>query len=738
MTTARLGIEIIVDEKGDIKIKDIGPAVEKSAQQAANGFEKTSKAASKTTGVIGDLSDKVQEFGPLIASYFGAQAIGGVIGLADEMTTLNSKIGLVTDSSEEYAAVQALIYANAQETGTGIKENIQSFTGLAQGLKDVGVQASEVLAINEAVNKSLIVSGATAEQTASFQLQFVQAMQSGVVQGDEFRAMMESNSVFAQELARALETDIAGLREMSKQGQLTAKVIRDAIPEMAESINTSFESIPITIERATTQVSNAFAKVISDGNEVSNGTNSIAQEISGLATVVEQNTPAIQAMFGVIITGAEVAVKGVSFLEGTFKTVSAAALGVAAPIFDIIAAATELTNTVGLTNASVEEWQVNAEAARSASLDLAQQSNESFQRMRGELEQNIAKEAEYKAALESNLASIEADKAAQAARAETTVAGINKITAAEKKAAEERQATVAQMYETLEVGGEEYFRNEAQKLLDQAAKWEEAGADQIATQQFLYEKITALSEQAWEAQEHGAGMYLDGLTASYTSATADIAADIETINSMSIDVPADMSTEQFASGVADVDSEVDRITNTPAVLTIDGDNDGALSALSEVQEQAQMTTSMLEQAMSGVGGALALNADDIISGAVDILGGTGVYRAAQRAQQSGDETFSYQSHEYRTSDFYSFAGGGHTGYQPRVGGIDGQGGFMAIMHPQEEIIDHADRGTTNNNSSSSTTINNNVTLNVYEKKTNSEIADLMERQKINQGRSMQV
>jgi len=35
----------------------------------------------------------------------------------------------------------------------------------------------------------------------------------------------------------------------------------------------------------------------------------------------------------------------------------------------------------------------------------------------------------------------------------------------------------------------------------------------------------------------------------------------------------------------------------------------------------------------------------------------------------------------------SFAGGGYTGDGPRVGGIDGKGGFAAILHPRERVID---------------------------------------------------
>lgn len=36
----------------------------------------------------------------------------------------------------------------------------------------------------------------------------------------------------------------------------------------------------------------------------------------------------------------------------------------------------------------------------------------------------------------------------------------------------------------------------------------------------------------------------------------------------------------------------------------------------------------------------------------------------------------------------SFDGGGYTGNASRMGGLDGKGGFMAMLHPQETVIDH--------------------------------------------------
>jgi len=44
------------------------------------------------------------------------------------------------------------------------------------------------------------------------------------------------------------------------------------------------------------------------------------------------------------------------------------------------------------------------------------------------------------------------------------------------------------------------------------------------------------------------------------------------------------------------------------------------------------------------------------------------------------------------ADMFSFAGGGYTGEGSRSGGLDGKGGFMAMMHPNETVIDHTKGG----------------------------------------------
>lgn len=54
----------------------------------------------------------------------------------------------------------------------------------------------------------------------------------------------------------------------------------------------------------------------------------------------------------------------------------------------------------------------------------------------------------------------------------------------------------------------------------------------------------------------------------------------------------------------------------------------------------------------------------------------------------------------------TFAGGGYTGNGSRTGGMDGQGGFLAMLHPQETVTDHTQQG-----GGSGTTVVQNITVN---------------------------
>lgn len=76
----------------------------------------------------------------------------------------------------------------------------------------------------------------------------------------------------------------------------------------------------------------------------------------------------------------------------------------------------------------------------------------------------------------------------------------------------------------------------------------------------------------------------------------------------------------------------------------------------------------------------------------------------------------------------SFEGGGYTGAGPRAGGLDGKGGFMAMLHPDETVIDHTMKKVSGGSA--------NITVNLYED--NSRAGQVEQRQRPDGGTDVNV
>lgn len=101
-----------------------------------------------------------------------------------------------------------------------------------------------------------------------------------------------------------------------------------------------------------------------------------------------------------------------------------------------------------------------------------------------------------------------------------------------------------------------------------------------------------------------------------------------------------------------------------------GDAGDAISALAD-----RMLDDLLDRAMSPLSDALGSMFDGLLSGLFTGGGGTGTVKPVAGLIARG-------------MGVGSFEGGGRTPVGPRAGGLDGRGGFLAMLHPNESVIDH--------------------------------------------------
>lgn len=185
-----------------------------------------------------------------------ALAIREIIQASDSMAKYRGQLGLVTSSQEELNETYAKALKLANETGQSTESTVNLYARLARSTEELNLSQTQLFDITKAINQSFVVSGASAQEASSAILQLSQGLAAGALRGEELNSVMENSPRLARALADGLGVTIGQLREMGKEGKLTADAVTGALLKTADSINTEFQQMPMTIGRVWQTLSN--------------------------------------------------------------------------------------------------------------------------------------------------------------------------------------------------------------------------------------------------------------------------------------------------------------------------------------------------------------------------------------------------------------------------------------------------------------------------------------------------
>lgn len=237
--------------------------------QADQGIEKLKSRASSAIGAFGKLA-------AVVGVVLGAREI---IQAADEWTNMYSRIGLVTKSTEEQAAMQEKVFAIAQKTRQEYSSTADLYVKMARNSKELGATQQDVLDATETVNKALVIGGASTTEAKSTILQLGQALASGRLAGDELRSLSENAPLLFQAIADYYGVTIGKLKDMGAQGELTAEGIFKAILKAKSKMDKEFSKMPVTVGQAVTYALNRIGKLIFNLNKETSIFQAIAKGI---------------------------------------------------------------------------------------------------------------------------------------------------------------------------------------------------------------------------------------------------------------------------------------------------------------------------------------------------------------------------------------------------------------------------------------------------------------------------
>jgi len=225
-----------------------------------NKYEKT------TERVKSNANEAAASFRNMFAAFAGIAAIRSISSIADSMQSLEARIGMLPQTVGDTGKAFEEVAKHATDTRQSLDAYGTLYTRIGNAAeKFLGTQ-EDVLQITDTISKALVVGGASAQEQSSVMLQFSQALGSGVLQGDEFRALAEAAPQYLKELAKELGYPREELKKLASEGKITSKDVIEATKKMSATFDKQFKEMPINVGQATTIMGNKWAQFIAKFN----------------------------------------------------------------------------------------------------------------------------------------------------------------------------------------------------------------------------------------------------------------------------------------------------------------------------------------------------------------------------------------------------------------------------------------------------------------------------------------
>ena len=247
-------------------------------------------AADATIRVDADTRGAERALGRL-QSVLGALSVGFIATefakLADEATNLRNRLNLVTSSVENNNAVFNELFQIAQRSRSPLSQTGDLFFRIARSADTLGISQAQALQATENVAKAITASGISAAEAAGPLLQLGQALQSGRLQGDELRSILEGLPPVSRALAASLGVPVGALKELGAQGKISGRAVIDAILAAGETIEKDFGKTTETIEQSFTKLNNSAVKFADSFNTATGASTASSSAINRIADALD-------------------------------------------------------------------------------------------------------------------------------------------------------------------------------------------------------------------------------------------------------------------------------------------------------------------------------------------------------------------------------------------------------------------------------------------------------------------
>ncbi|MFB6328962.1 tape measure protein [Acinetobacter variabilis] len=263
-------------EQEIVRLKNELNGIEPAAQNANSGISGLSKGMDGAKFAVNALVGAMATVGIGLGIRELAQA-------ADSYTNLSVQIQIATREGGDFTSAMAGVHQVALATNSSLDATAGLFTRLNTVGKEMGMTQQQALDLTKTVTQAIQIGGGSAQASEAAITQFIQAMQGGVLRGEEFNSIMENGYGLAEALARGLGVTTGELRKMAENGELTSERVVKAVQSQATQIQETYNQFPTTIRNALQKISTQWQILIGEMDQANGSSATVANALSVIA-----------------------------------------------------------------------------------------------------------------------------------------------------------------------------------------------------------------------------------------------------------------------------------------------------------------------------------------------------------------------------------------------------------------------------------------------------------------------
>ncbi|ENV44221.1 tape measure protein [Acinetobacter schindleri] len=280
-------------EKAQVQVDQLEKEVQQ-ADQAFSGFQAEVGKANTSLKETDTAAQTAQKgIGVLKTGFTALIGVMGGIGIglglrelaeaADSYTNLSARINIATSDGGNFTQAMARVHQVALMTNSSLDATAGLFTKVNDTGKQMGLTQQQSLDLVKTINMAIQTGGGSAAAADAAITQFTQALQSGVLRGDEFNSIMEQAPGISKALAQSLGVTTGELRKMAENGELSAEKVIKALQSQSAAIEADYTKFPTTIGNALQRIATQWQILIGTMDQANGASATVAQWLVTLA-----------------------------------------------------------------------------------------------------------------------------------------------------------------------------------------------------------------------------------------------------------------------------------------------------------------------------------------------------------------------------------------------------------------------------------------------------------------------